>query len=104
MGYHDILVEPVEYVESGNIGNTMEAEHDSIGILHATTWLQLVDQMVNHPIPQKTEVLYFLIFIHLKMTLEELVQQLETVFASIRSAYSDLVVSNTLSTIMVQQR
>ena len=101
IGCHDILVGSVE---SGNIGNTMEAEHDSIGILHATTWLQLVDQMVNHRIPEKTEALYFLIFIHLKMTLEELVQQLEAVFASIRSAYSDLVVSNTLSTIMVQQR
>lgn len=36
------------------------------------------------------------------MTLEELVQQLEAVFLSIRSAYSDVAVSNTLSTIMVQ--
>jgi len=34
--------------------------------------------------------LYVLIFIHVKMTLEELVQQLEAVFLSIRSAYSDL--------------
>jgi len=33
--------------------------------------------------------LYVLIFIHVKMTLEELVQQLEAVFLSIRSAYSD---------------
>ena len=52
--------------------------------------------------PEKFEALYVLIFIHVKMTLEELAQQLEAVFTSIQSAYSDVVVSNTLSTIMVQ--
>lgn len=53
-------------------------------------------------IPEKLEAVYVLILIHVKMTLEELVQQLEAVFVSIQSVYSDLVVSNTLYTIMVQ--
>ena len=55
-----------------------------------TTWPQLVDPMVDHRIPEKFKALYVLIFIHVKMTLEELVQQLEAVFLSIRSAYSDV--------------
>jgi len=53
-------------------------------------------------IPEKFEALYVLTFIHIKMAVEILVEQLEAVFPSIRSAYSDVAVSNTLSTIMVQ--
>jgi len=67
-----------------------------------TTGLQLVDPMVDHRIPEKFKALYVLIFIHVKMTLEELVQQLEALFLAIHSAYSDVAFSNTLSTIMVQ--
>lgn len=91
IGCHDILLESVE---PGNVGNTIWGRtwfdiHIG-GILHVTTWPQLVDPMVDHRIPEKFKALYVLIFIHVKMTLEELVQQLEAVFLAIRSAYSDV--------------
>ena len=62
-------------------------------------------------IPEKLEALYVLVCIHMKMTLEELVQQAEAMFTSIQgllhTAYSDVAVSTILSffcfTIMVQR-